>query len=371
MNRVADHHHGLSGTCQLLELRAGSLAGPIVEPVAQLRLRKQLRHAEPAADAPVERGPGDGAETEAVVRAGRNHDAIEWRQQVGLGVHIGPESERHALVGAGRRHVGDVALKAPLARLDLLEQRRLAGIAKRPSWLFAFLEHRHGVAVGDQRGVGQARRSGADHRDALAARRARCREHRFAAGGAIDHAADARTAAHFVDAGVAGEAAPDRLAAGELVDPLRIGDQCPTERDEVGLTVLDRGGGDRRIAEPADRDHRDVDQRLDLAGKVEKRRVRHFHGREHDLRRRPRAIMSGGDMQRVGAGVRRPQRDLLAFVEWQPAVEEILDRQPVDHAEAGDCGFHRAQDVEPEARPVLETAAVLVGALVFERCVKL
>ena len=81
--------------------------------------------------------------------------------------------------------------------------------------------------------------------------------------------------------------------------------------------------------------------------------------------------MPGGDVQRIGARIGRPQRDLLAFVKRQAAVEEVFDRQPVDHAEAGRGGLDRTQDVEPEAGPVLEAAAVLVGAPVFERRVEL
>ena len=46
---------------------------------------------------------------------------------------------------------------------------------------------------------------------------------------------------------------------------------------------------------------------------VEERRVRHVHRRDHDLRRRQRAVVPGGDVQRVGAGLGRPDRDPPAF----------------------------------------------------------
>ena len=60
-----------------------------------------------------------------------------------------------------------------------------------------------------------------------------------------------------------------------------------------------------------------------------------------------------------------------AFAVRQPAVEKVLDREPVDHAERRHRGLHRAQHVEAEARAVLERAAVLVGAAVLERRVEL
>src|SRR5262249_56298755 len=79
------------------------------------------------------------------------------------------------------------------------------------------------VAGGHQRRIGQAGGSRADDGNALPARRPPIGEHRLAAGGTVDYATDARPAAHFVDARVAGETAPDRLPAAKLRDPLWIG----------------------------------------------------------------------------------------------------------------------------------------------------
>ena len=112
-----------------------------------------------------------GAEAEAIGSAGRDHDTVERRQQGRIGSHIRCETEYDALFLAGRRHVVDVARKACVARLDLLEQRRLAGIAEAAAGALGLLEHRHRVAVGDQRRVGEAGGPGADHGDAFAARR--------------------------------------------------------------------------------------------------------------------------------------------------------------------------------------------------------
>ena len=121
------------------------------------------------------------------------------------------------------------------------------------------------LPVGDQRRVSQAGGTGADHRDAFALRRTGGGELALPPGRAVDDAAQLRAAAHLVDAGVAGETAAGRLAARELVDPFRIGDQRAAERDEIGLAARDRVGRGRRIAEPADRDHRHARLRFTCA----------------------------------------------------------------------------------------------------------
>ena len=157
----------------------------------------------------------------------------------------------------------------------------------------------------------------------------------------------------------------------DFLDPLRIGDQRAAERDKIGLAARHRRFRGRRIAEAADRDDRHADVLFHVGGEIEKGRVRQAHRRQHDLRRGQRAIMPGGDVQRVGAGRRGPDRDLPAFAIGQPAGKEILDRQPINHAEARHRRLHRAQHIEPEAGAVFERAAIVVGAAVFERRVKL
>ena len=64
--------------------------------------------------------------------------------------------------------------------------------------------------------------------------------------------------------------------------------------------------------------------------------------------------MARRDMQRIGAGLGRPDGDGFALDVGQPAGEKILDRQPVDYAELGHRGLHRAQHVEAEAGAVLQ-----------------
>src|SRR5260370_193340 len=86
------------------------------------------------------------------------------------------------------------------------------------------------VVVGGEGGIGQPGRTGADDRDALAPRRLAVGIVRLSAGGAVHHAADARSPAHLVDACVAGETSPDRLSSPQFLDPLRIGNHRAAER---------------------------------------------------------------------------------------------------------------------------------------------
>ncbi len=76
-------------------------------------------------------------------------------------------------------------------------------------------------------------------------------------------------------------------------------------------------------------------------------------------------------MQRVGTRLRGPDGDLFALAERQPAGEEILNRQPINHAQAGDRCLNGAQDVEPKAGAILQAPAIFVSALVLERRMEL
>ena len=141
---------------------------------------------------------------------------------------------------------------------------------------------------------------------------------RLAAGRAIDHAADARAAAHFVDAGVAGEAAADRLAARDLLDPLRIGDERAAERDGNGLAVCDcclrccwtaeagrrRSWGTLTCLFSSAAKSRNGASGISSAGTL----FAPTAASDNDLR----------DMQRIGAGRGGPDRYLAAFAVGKP-----------------------------------------------------
>ena len=210
-----------------------------------------------------------------------------------------------------------------------------------------------------------------DHGDALALRRAGVGEGALAPGHAVDDARDADAAPHLVDAGVAGEAAADRRAAPELRHPVRIGDERAADGDEIRLALGDRRGRDGRIAEPADSDHGDLHACLDAGGVAEERRLGERHRRVHPRRRRQRPVMAGRDVERIGARLRRPDRDLAALLVGHAVGKIVLDREPVDDAERRRRGLDRAQHLEPEAGAVRERAAIGVGAAVLERGVEL
>src|SRR6516165_1805459 len=176
-----------------------------------------------------------------------------------------------------------------------------------------FLEHGDVVALRHKRRIGQSGGTRADHRDALALRHSRRGEQRFAPGGAVHHAANAGAAAHLVDAGIAGKTAADRVAAAHLLYPSRLGNERAAERDEIGLALAYRALGGRRIAEATDRNHRNAHAFFHVARVIEKSGVGESHRRQHDLRRGPRAIMACGDVQRVGARRRGPDRV------WRPS----------------------------------------------------
>src|ERR1019366_560739 len=122
-------------------------------------------------------------------RAGRDDDSVEAAEGLGcaLGVHAIPEG--NALLCASARQVGDVGGERHLARLDLLEERRLAGEAERAARSGLALEDGDGVALRYERGVGEAGRAGADDGDALAARWRSVAELDLSPGGGVDDAA--------------------------------------------------------------------------------------------------------------------------------------------------------------------------------------
>src|SRR5579862_2440721 len=76
-------------------------------------------------------------------------------------------------------------------------------------------------------------------------------------------------------------------------------------------------------------------------------------------------------MQRVGAGLGCPDRNLAAFCERQAAGKEVFDRETIDDAKVRQRGFDRAQCFEAEAGAIFETAAVFVAAPVLEWRVEL
>ena len=85
-------------------------------------------------------------------------------------MHVGRETKHDLFHFAGGNEIGDVASEALFACLDLLEQRRLAGIAECAAGTRFFFKYSHSVSVRDQRRIRQAGGSRPDHGDALATR---------------------------------------------------------------------------------------------------------------------------------------------------------------------------------------------------------
>ena len=181
---------------------------------------------------------GDRAEAEAISGAARDDDAVERRQQFRAAGHVGRVAEHHAFDGAGGRQIVDIAIEAVVVRLDLLEQRRLAGVTEGAAGARVLLEHGHRVAG----------RRPATHRSGRPGRRRspRCARR---CGGCASAKSVSRPAAPLTTQPMR---APPRISLMQVLqarqrrigsprahflDPLRIGDQRAAECDEIGLAA--------------------------------------------------------------------------------------------------------------------------------------
>ena len=122
-------------------------------------------------------------------------------------------------------------------------------------------------------------------------------------------------------------------------------------------------------------DARGVEDRDLRHGRLDRRRQRDVHGV------RERHVRHGAGLEREGvggapddreevdeAGGGEPVRDLRHVVGRQAAVGELVSRDPgADHVVGADLPADLAEDLEPEAHPVLEAPAVLVRPLVEDR----
>src|SRR5207249_8662819 len=129
---------------------------------------------------------------------GRDRDMVERREQVTRVRDVAAVAEGHALAGAGGDELRHIAVEWLLFGDDFLEQRRLAGIAERAAGTIFALEHGDAVPFRNQRGIGQAGGSGADHGDALALGSAGRTELQLAARSTVDDAAQLRAGARLI-----------------------------------------------------------------------------------------------------------------------------------------------------------------------------
>src|SRR5215813_5198934 len=209
---VTDDNDLLSRAEQTAELLAGRRATSLIEPIAERRRRKQLPEARPVPRAEVEQHGRNPPKAKAVACAGRNHDTVERRQQIERALDVRAVAERDALVQAGCDEALHITVERALPRAYLLEQWRLAGMAECPAGATFAFEDDDLVAIGDQRRISKSGWPGTDDGDAFARRAHAGGKHQLLPGGTVDDTAELRAAAHFVDAGVAGKAAPHRLA---------------------------------------------------------------------------------------------------------------------------------------------------------------
>src|SRR5262249_35204443 len=130
-NGIADDDDYLPGLGKWPKAVGRSEACLVIEPIAKHWRGEELGEGRQAGGTPIEHLGCDRPETEPVAGAGRNHEAVERREHVGLFGDVALEAEFDAVTRARGKEVADVARETRLARRDLLEQRCLAGVAKR------------------------------------------------------------------------------------------------------------------------------------------------------------------------------------------------------------------------------------------------
>ena len=191
----------------------------------------------------------------------------------------------------------------------------------------------------------------------------------LAPGPRIHRARDRQALEDATDAALVAPDAMDDLVLPPLLDLVRelgIGDLGAGHRHHVGLA----GGEDllreRRVLDPADGEHGQADDGLDLGGQVDEVPVRHVRrlDRLEDV-----VVARGGDVHVVDLALRlEGLRDPDRVVDVERARDEI--RQADAHADdpvRSRAAPHLVDHLAGEPQPVVEGAAVLVLALVVER----
>ena len=272
---------------------------PIIEKIEQPRPRKQPAQARPPFPSTTarwrsHRGPADKRRRWPPPgdRSRRGPRAL-WRRPR----RSDSARRRMRRPPRGRQHSARASV-LPLPPLEIVAPARLARSAPRTR---GALEDDDVVGRADEGGVGQARRAGAEHGDALAPWRTAIGMVDLTAGLGIDKAMQRSAAAHAADTGVAGNAAADGHAGSDLSRPVGVGEQGTAERYEITGSIGEGGLGDGRFSQPTDGDHRDGKARLQGARKFEEGRVRPRHRRYHARSVRQRAVVAGGNVHRIGA----------------------------------------------------------------------
>ena len=190
------------------------------------------------------------------------------------------------------------------------------------------------------------------------------------------HLAEGGEAAHA--AFLAREARPDTvdLAGPDLLRQIRIGEQRPGEADHVGLAGPERLGRPVRVVHASRGDDRNADRLLQDFVERQVEALGLVHRRVAPV---PAVVGADVAVERVVAGGLEKLRRLDPFgnvaahllelfarqAALQPVLDEALDRIAQRHRVVlAAARLDRVNDFGGKAQPVLQAAAVFVGALV-------
>ncbi len=189
----------------------------------------------------------------------------------------------------------------------------------------------------------------------------------LAAGARVLDAAEPAVEAHPADALLVARQAQTGLVGGAgpgLGREVGVGDLPAHHPDEIAVALGERPFDLQRILEATDADHRQVDRLADGRGDEHRvprrdvhRRLDHEQARRGDADRGVDVVDVAGRVDDLGHADRVVDRG--AVLDQLVAAQPHAERQPVpDHL------AHGGDDVDEDARPVLERPAVLVGAAV-------
>src|SRR5215470_900439 len=95
---IADQGDLLPRLREVNEVLARRLSRPVIEPLTERWCGQDATHSWPATHAEIEQHWRNAPEPESVLRASRNHNAIEWRQQFSRAGDVNTVLKRHALL---------------------------------------------------------------------------------------------------------------------------------------------------------------------------------------------------------------------------------------------------------------------------------
>ena len=226
-------------------------------------------------------------------------------------------------------------------------------------------------ALGGHAGGGEPGGAGADHRDALLRARLAVAQLGLEGRPRVDQAGGAAVGEGMIEAGlVAGDAGVDLLgpAGTGLGHELRVGQQRPGHRYQVGLAGGEQGFGDLRGVDPVAGDHRHLQFVAQPCADLGEGRARH----RGDDGRHARLVPADTGVEQGDAGFLQGQGDAPYFVPGIAALDQVEQRQAIAEDEAfADDPPDAADDLQRQAHAVFQRAAPLVVAAVGARAEEL